>query len=238
MYEEGRTGTYRGIKYTVKHCEYFESPRMWESDTKLCIRGHRRYNFPNELDFDFKAYFNWDESEIEKITKNYHVFWIDMYDHSAIKFSLSWTWMQCMFDTIRDIWFIAIPRKLSKDKEERAIEIAKWQLEEYSNYCNWRVYEWIVDYWDWDEEYTWAFYSNDAEKEAEESCKEIIDDYLETRQKYEIEFEVIFRNKTEVFAKNKKEAEEKVKQWILSDTAYIWATYKNLSTKLLDSNNN
>lgn len=235
MYEE--TKIYRGIMYTVRNCAYHnDNPRLWENGTNLCIVKHRKHDFPNELNFNFNAYFNWDKSEIKEIEKDYHVFWIDIYDNGdIIKYSLSWTWIQCKVDTHKDVWFIAISKEIWKEKFEARKE-AKRQLERYTNYCNWQTYEWIVNYWDWDREYIWPFYSDEAIEEVEEECKRMIDDYLKTHQKYEIEYKIILENKTEILAKNKKEAKEKVKKKVLSNTENnIWVPYKNLSVKILDS---
>ena len=137
------TFEYRGIEYSVWVADYNESPRVWEEETKLCIRKHRNYTFANELDFDFEIwpddYNDWDlEYYQEQYKENqskldwYHIFWIDMYEHSAIKFSLWGEGMQCRFDTSSGVWFIAIPKTIlwhwiENCSKEEAQKIAKYQ---------------------------------------------------------------------------------------------------------------
>lgn len=43
-----------------------ESPREWRDDTKMCIKNHRHYNFPNELDINFDDLYNDDEYGTDK----------------------------------------------------------------------------------------------------------------------------------------------------------------------------
>lgn len=87
----------------VVYDEDSESPRAWDNISKLCIREHRRYNFPNELEINFDdlssedAYETDDNGDtIETLRQHelkkfdgYHVFWLDCYEHSGIAFSLS-----------------------------------------------------------------------------------------------------------------------------------------------------
>lgn len=76
--------------------ESYDSPREWSNETDLCIREHRRYSFPNELDFCFDCldddtvYSSDDdgsneitvgENELKKL-EQYHIFPLDCYEHS------------------------------------------------------------------------------------------------------------------------------------------------------------
>lgn len=79
-----------------------DDPRNW-TDSKMCVRNHRRYSFPNEMDFDFDAIGDTEPYETDdddniietnedhemKRLEGFHVFWLDMYEHSGIAFSFS-----------------------------------------------------------------------------------------------------------------------------------------------------
>jgi hypothetical protein len=80
---------YKKIKYDVNISDYPESPREYEDQTKICIMEHRRYEFPNELDFDFVNFLYADTIEYDKIKKEYFVFKLDMYEHGAVRISLA-----------------------------------------------------------------------------------------------------------------------------------------------------
>lgn len=94
----------------VVYDENPDSPRNWDHSSKLCIREHRRYSFPNELQINFE-----DEEDFLDKTVGYHVFWLDCYEHSGIQFSLSGEGMQCRFDTSRKCGFIAVPKHIEWD---------------------------------------------------------------------------------------------------------------------------
>lgn len=163
------------LKAVVKIDEFeHESPRQEFSNIwKLVIREHRNYIFPNELDFNWGNYDdnyedydgNKMENELEKIGGNYYIFRLDMYEHSGIRFSEVWTWIQCKFDTSRAIWFFAIPKEYnSYDCEEihktqykeewkyspvkvtieEAREIFEWELKDWNQWLSWEIYEWEV----------------------------------------------------------------------------------------------
>lgn len=157
-------------KVVVSYDEFCSSPREYEEYTKLCIREHRRYNFPNELNFDFDKYDEWDLTQLEEIEKDYDIFWIDCYEHSWIAFSLTWHWVQCQWDTAKYCGFIAIPKVLQWDKRK----LAQKDLTEYNQYLNWEVYEYGIyrkhtykdDNWEeifeWDYiEWCWWYYDSD-----------------------------------------------------------------------------
>lgn len=93
---------------------------------------NRIYNFANELSIDFG-----EEVHLEE----YHVFNLDMYEHSSIHFSITWTGTHCRFDTSNNIWFIAVPKSIYPDEEE-ARWVAETEIEVYNKYVNWYVYYW------------------------------------------------------------------------------------------------
>jgi hypothetical protein len=119
----------------IRYDEDGESPRERDNIGKLCIREHRRYTFPNELDFEWTIA----GTNAIKLYEDYFVFEIDCYEHSGIAFSLAGRGQQCQFDTAKNCGFIAIP-KIECDKEEDAQQIAKRELEIYNSYMNGEVY--------------------------------------------------------------------------------------------------
>lgn len=136
----------------INYDEFWDDPREWGQSTKMCIRKHRNYTFPNELDYNFDCAdddtiygtredwteFTVAENEEDKL-KWYHVFSLDCYEHWQISFSLSWTWMQCRWDTSKDCWFIAVPISQYPDSWD-ARSIAKQDIKIYNQYLNGEVY--------------------------------------------------------------------------------------------------
>lgn len=118
--------------------EGVESPRNWWDSTKFCIRPHRRYNFPNELNYD------WDSAaeDAGKLYEEYWIFELDCYIHSGITFSLSGSGTQCQFDTSKNCGFIAVPKTIewATYSEEEAKRLASSDLETYNQWLNWEVY--------------------------------------------------------------------------------------------------
>ena len=122
-------------KLVIQQDEWVESPREWNDWSKLCIREHRRSNFPNELGFS-----ECDFENIEKIANiakenGLTLFWLDCYEHSNIYFSLAGTGTQCRFDTSNKCGFILAESE----------EVAKQEIETYNSWLNWEVYEYIIE---------------------------------------------------------------------------------------------
>jgi hypothetical protein len=67
-----------GNRLTILIDEDAENPRDWDNIGKLCLRKHRRYSLPNELDYE------WDSAseDAEKLYDEYYIFDIDCYEHS------------------------------------------------------------------------------------------------------------------------------------------------------------
>lgn len=129
-----------------------ESPREWDNTWKLCIREHRKYNFPNELDYDWDDMDDWgmDWVQMSGLMKEYYIFRLDCYEHSRISFSLAWKGMQCKFDTSNNCGFIAIPKKDDSNPSiensyEEAKKIAEWEIKCYNQYLNWEVYRYDIE---------------------------------------------------------------------------------------------
>ena len=134
-----------GNRLDICHDEDMQSPREWDNVGKLCIREHRRYSFPNELDYDFDSA----AEDAEILYNNYYIFDLDMYEHTGYSFSFSWQGMQCRFDTSSWIWFLAIPKGFDKltgcnvENEAQAKEIATQELDVWNKYCNGEGYGFI-----------------------------------------------------------------------------------------------
>lgn len=141
-----------------------QDPREWDNTGFLCIRKHRNYKFPNELDFDFDNYDDvhfaiksgeklddYDKENyaiFETLEHNHYIFWLDSYEHSWISFSLAWGGMQCKRDTSNNCWFIAVPKrdKLPNEDiwttrtEEEAKNIALNEIDTRNKYLNGEMY--------------------------------------------------------------------------------------------------
>lgn len=161
------------IHVRISDDDYHESPREW-SDSKLCIQSHLRYNFPNELGFDFDSYHEEQEktetNDLATLWEKYYIFFIDCYEHSSIHLSLSWEWMQCRFDTSKNCGFIAMDKQ-EYTTEEEAKEQARKEIKLYNQYINGEIYEYEVEE---AEEFCGGFYDADeAMKQAKEYVESV-----------------------------------------------------------------
>lgn len=154
--------------------EDLESPRVWGNIGKLCIRKHRSYDFPNELDIDFDRQDEYEEmnqiNPLIQLAKGYYIFDLDCYEHGWIKFSFSGSGMQCNFDKSNNVGILAIPKELEGAvyTEEQAKEIAKEELKEYNQYLNGEVYGYVVE-----EQNVWTNEKGDTKTERnsnDDSC--------------------------------------------------------------------
>ena len=192
----------------------------WDNVGKLVIREHRRYTFPNELNFRWDYFDNdWEDScgdkvenQFEKIAENYYIFWIDMYEHSGIVFSMLGEGMNCRFDTSRGIGFRAIPKvyngydleEIHKTKYkpdegneympievtlEEAEDIARNELKEWNQYCSWEIYQYSVyklTKWTsekWEERYSWDYVDGCSWYYDEDQAKEEAVEVIESEKK-------------------------------------------------------
>ena len=153
-------------KATIKYADDCIDPREDSCLWLLTFRPNRSYKLPEEIEFDFLWFDDWDEDAVkrlEEIEKDYYVFRVDCYIHSWYAFSLSWEWMQCPRDTAKNAWLIAIPKeyatynwKLWKWNEyqnksekivlsrEEALKIARSEIRERDDYFNGNQYEAII----------------------------------------------------------------------------------------------
>lgn len=149
-----------GNRLVITQDEDPSDPREWDNVWNICVREHRHYKFPNELDYDFDSA----AEDAEKLYEQYYIFELDCYIHSWVSFSLAWRWMQCKFDTSKDCWFIAIPKEINsydqrawamstnQDKwtkqiytEKEAMDVAEDEIKIYNQYLNWEVYAYSIE---------------------------------------------------------------------------------------------
>lgn len=156
-------GKYQATVSIDEWAEWYDPRTEYDNIGKICIRKHRDYRFPNELDFNFEAY---DEDEI-KMPEKYYIFRLDCYEHGQIVFSFTGEGMQCRRDTSRWCGFIAVPKKYNaydlkeisvtpykkelwekyevvELTESEARDIAKQELKEFNQYNNWEIYGYTV----------------------------------------------------------------------------------------------
>ena len=105
---------------------------------KMDVRKHRNYSFPNDFNFNWEEYDEWNRSEINRISKEYNVIFLDCYIHSGISFSFMGEWMQCRFDTAKCVGFIAVKKK--DFRKPKHISYLREKLTQYNQYLNWDVY--------------------------------------------------------------------------------------------------
>lgn len=135
----------------IYYDEFSDSPRRWDPQTKLCVKPHREYNFPNELDIEFDDLENEDIYGTDKYWKDitvsdnekkkfngYHVYSIDCYIHSWVSFFLHGHGMQCSFDTASNCGYFCV-RKYMGTREECA-KVAREQISIYNQYLNGDTY--------------------------------------------------------------------------------------------------
>ena len=160
---------------------------------KIDIMKHRRYDFKHDFDLKHEYlnetldeddyYFEERREEQQKrtkIQKEYYVFWLDFFEHSAISFSLVKERQNIgyyEFDRTRNVGYIAV-KKTDWIDYKRAVEIAKERLEEYNNYINWRIYCYnIIDDWINIDSCTWYYRDEDAKND----CIASIEYYLKNK---------------------------------------------------------
>lgn len=133
----------------IQYDDDVDSPREWDNIWKLCIKTHKKFNFPNELKRDFDLAIDEEGfDEQQQKLDNYYFFALDCYEHSWIIFSLSWEGTQCQFDTAKDCGFIAIP-KISEEVGEitqaQALSYAEWEIKQFNAYLNWESYRYTIE---------------------------------------------------------------------------------------------
>lgn len=206
-------GKYQATVSIDEWAEWYDPRTEYDNIGKICIRKHRDYRFPNELDFDFNAY---DEDEI-KMPEKYYIFRLDCYEHGQIVFSFAGEGMQCRWDTTNHCWFIAVPKKYNaydlkeisvtpykkelwekyevvELTESEARDIAKQELKEFNQYNNWEIYGYTVYQkvlWaseTWEEKYEYETLDSCGWYFSIEDVKSDAEDYINHRKNEDEKF--------------------------------------------------
>ncbi len=148
------------------------SPREWDN---ICIIhiGHRSYSFGDKSYNDYESI---EEARKEARNNGDIVLPLYMYDHSGITISL--TPFSCRWDS-GQVGFVQIPREkmlkefnkkiFTKKLKEKALEIAKREVETLDSYICGNVYGFVINEY---EDSCWGYYSIE---DALDEAKSIID---------------------------------------------------------------
>lgn len=123
---------------------FVENPREYDDMVEFTTREHRHYNLPKEFNFDWDAYDEWEMEEIEEMDKNYHIFFLDCYEHGGMSWSLAWEGMQCRFDTAKRVGLMRVSKEKVEDRKD-ALEFVRDALEVYNKWANGEIYEWRLE---------------------------------------------------------------------------------------------
>jgi len=147
-------------------------PRKDFDNLGTMVCSHRRYNFPNEADFDFDAYSGWAEiraaiEEINKAPGDIHfagvILPIYMLDHSGL--AISTKSFSDPWDSGQIGFIFVTPEQIRKEygdfnpeKVALATKVLEGEVEEWGHYLNGEIYGYIVEDPDGDEvDSCWGF---------------------------------------------------------------------------------
>lgn len=174
--------TYENLKLELGLDEDSDYDFFYDEYIKINIFDfHRNYSFPRELNKNFwyigedfskwtkedkkqfndYDYYKQEKKELAEIKKDYHVFFLEFYEHSIIRFDIIENNNKpiCQYrnwDGTSNVGFIAVSKELTKNRK-KALEQAINYLEDYNNYINGRVYKYSL----YEQE---KFYSKDLKK--------------------------------------------------------------------------
>ena len=174
--------------------DYYEEEFFHSDLVKIDVMPHRHYEFLHELDLkreyltteyeeDDYYYEEWkaEQEKWKKINEEYYVFGLDFFEHSMISFSLVEKRRDIgyyEFDRTRNVGYIVV-KKDELMSYSQAMKIAEETLEEYTNYCNWRIYEYrVTDNEDNGLDCCTGFYK---EEHAEQDALDYVRYYLQTK---------------------------------------------------------
>jgi len=152
---------YKGYKIEIKQDSFPESPREWHNVSKM-VCNHKRYDLPNEVDFDFGKCNSWDEVE-SALRKDYPVVVpLYAYDHSCFDIKMGGYqpyWVHAYWDAGK-IGYIVVDReslikefgikRLGKNNIKKVMDVLEGEVEEFNQYINCDI--WIVEIFDEEEE--------------------------------------------------------------------------------------
>lgn len=110
-------------------------------ETKIDIRPHRRYQFRTDFWIDWLKLDAGDKDEIkryEKLDDDWYCFTLDCVDHSAVTFNLVLDRVNLGYyemDRARNVWIIWV-KKEHDISQKMALDIARYEIEQYNNYIN------------------------------------------------------------------------------------------------------
>ena len=199
---------YKGHRIEIQQDEYADSPRVWDNLSTFAFQLSG-YELPNDIDIDYDDFVDLHYNhrivtsaieEAEKyIRKNFDVleiFRVSAYIHGGISLSIGsptcqWDsgYIGFMFiekDKVRENFRI---KRITKEFKEKSIEIAKSELETYSQYLNGEVYGYnTYDKDGEDIDSCWGYYGYDHEESGLlDMAKDNIDYHIkkQTESKYE-----------------------------------------------------
>lgn len=130
----------------IRYSQWVSNPREWDNVWRFMF-GHKKYDVPNETDFDFDDYDSWDELESALEEVYDYVIPVYMYDHSQV--ALSTGGFSCPFDSGR-LGFACLNKEwikvmgLEKRSEQELLGYLEEELMIYQQYLNGEVYEWEI----------------------------------------------------------------------------------------------
>ena len=141
-----------GYLVEVSLDQWADSPRDWDNLGKW-VCAHKRYNLPNEIDFDFDEFYSWSEVEAALAKRFDYVIPLYMYDHSALGFNLygyAPTWWHARWDA-GQVGFVVAGKsdlrswfgvkKITKKIEEQFFNTLQSEVEAYEAYANGENYQ-------------------------------------------------------------------------------------------------
>ena len=159
---------YENLRVNIDFDDYLD----WIEDDMVKINifdFHRNYNFRQDLNKNFMYLFDdfsnytrqdkknssdWyyyknEKQELAEIRKEYHVFFLEFYEHSSIRFDVIENISKpiCQYrslDWTSKVGFVAVSKELTKNRK-KALEIAINEIERYNNYLNWEVYQYYIE---------------------------------------------------------------------------------------------
>lgn len=196
---EAESKTYKGHNISIHFDECDESPREWDN---ICVihMAHRNYNFGDENHNSLESI---KQAEEEALENGDIVLPLYMLDHSGVTISLSP--FSCFWDSGK-VGFVQIPKKkmlkefnkkiFSKKLKERALEIAKYEVDTLDKFIRGEVYGYIIDE---DGDSCWGYYSvEEAIKEAEGIIDTIV---KEDKKKHFNNLKTWIKNKVPFYAR-------------------------------------
>ena len=199
---------YKGYTIEIDHCDYADNPREFGSLSTFAFQLSG-YKLPNDIDINYDDFVDLHYNhrvivsaieEAEKyIRKNFDVleiFRVSAYIHGDISLSIGsptcqWDsgYIGFMFiekDKVREYFGV---NRITKKQRERAISIAKGELETYSQYLKGEVYGYnTYDKDGEDIDSCWGYYGYDHEESGLlDNAKHYIDYHIkkQTESRYE-----------------------------------------------------